>query len=66
MRVWDGKDIESAGREWRDEAAVLDATVMFSKKAISPKSNNQVNHIWDLMRQRLDWPFVSAGLWERL
>lgn len=45
MRVWDEKDIENAGTEWRDEAAVLDATVVFSRRAISPKSNNQVNHI---------------------
>lgn len=35
-----------------------------SRKAISPKSSKSGQSHLDLMRQSLDWPFVSAGLWD--
>jgi hypothetical protein len=59
-----------SGSEWRDEAAgaLLQWTLpyfsFFREKRFRLNRASQDNHIWDLMRQSLDWPFVSAGLWD--
>lgn len=73
VRVWDELDgylgpltkAPAQSGEMRLHCCSIARYSCFSRKGISPKSQqSQVSHRKDLMRRSLDWPSVSAGLWD--